>query len=55
MAIQDRFAGVSAQLKKRFDSTVTTQWRELQTAKEGSFRSYLYKWVYLGQIPLRFH
>ena len=27
----------------QFDNTVAHQWRELQTAKEGSFRSYLHK------------
>ena len=49
MTISERLAFASSQLKQRFDSTVRTQWRELQAAKEGSFRSYLYR---LAQIVL---
>ena len=49
MTISERFTLASSQLKQIFDSSMRKQWRELQAAKEGSFRSYLYR---LAQIVL---
>ncbi|GAX80380.1 hypothetical protein CEUSTIGMA_g7819.t1 [Chlamydomonas eustigma] len=48
-SLQEKLSMASLQIKYKFDSTVKTQWRELQAAKEGSFRSYLYR---LAQLVL---
>jgi len=47
--MQEKLSIASLQIKHKFDKTMKTQWRELQAAKEGSFRSYLYK---LAQLVL---